>query len=71
MDIKTKFKIGDTIYTIEKCKIREMVVKTISIYVDEYNEVDIRYSEQGYQDRISENEAFPSKEALMYHIQNS
>lgn len=71
MKLETKFKIGDTIYTVEKCKIREIVVSHITVFVKS-EKVDVMYREEDYSaTSISEEMAFPSREALIDHIQNS
>lgn len=72
MDIKTKFKIGDTIYTIDNCAIKELVVNRICIFVYE-EKTRIRYEcdKNSQSFTVGEENAFPSREALLYNIQNS
>lgn len=72
MDIKTKFNVGDKIYTVDNCAIKELVVNRICIFV--YKEKPtIRYEcdKDFHSFSIEEENAFPSREALLYNLQNS
>ena len=72
MDIKTKFNVGDKIYTVVNCAIKELIVNRICIFV--YKEkTSIRYEcdKNSQSFSIGEENAFPSREALLYNLQNS
>lgn len=75
MEIKTKFNIGDKIYTVENCAIKEVEVERISIFIGKDNEPCIQYSSGdillGGGTKVDERCAFPSREALLYNLQNS
>ena len=71
MEIKTKFNVGDKIYTVDNCAIKELVVNRICIFV--YKETNISYEcDNDLRNfSVTEGNAFPSREALLYNIQNS
>lgn len=68
MEVKTKFNVGDTIYTVEDCAIKEHVVQCIAIFVYK-DKVNISY--QCGKTTVKEENAFPSREALLSNLQNS
>lgn len=75
MEIKTKFNVGDKIYTVDNCAIKELVVNRICIFVYK-DRTNIRYEcdkdSQSYSiSDVTEENAFPSREALLYNLQNS
>lgn len=63
MEIKTKFNIGDKVWTIRNCKATEIEVAAMVIDV---NGVWIR-SKEVYS-VFHEDNCFPAKEALINHI---
>lgn len=63
MEIKTKFGIGDKVWTIYNCKVAEIEVAAMTIDV---NGVWIR-SKEDYS-AFHEDNCFPTKEALINHI---
>ena len=71
MEIKTKFNVGDKIYTVDNCAIKELVVNRICIFV--YNDrTNISYECDDFRNfSVTEENAFPSREALLYNLQNS
>ncbi len=71
MVLETKFNVGDTIYTVEDCAIKERVVSKICIFV--YNDrTNISYECDGlFMKPVTEQNAFPNREALLYNLQNS
>ena len=72
MDIKTKFNVGDKIYTVVNCAIKELIVNRICIFVYK-DRTNISYECDGdfRNFSVTEENAFPSREALLYNLQNS
>ena len=65
MEIKTKFNIGDTLFTIENMRITSFRIDAASVLVTK-NDVIVNY----FSDVTShkETECFPTKEALIDYI---
>ena len=71
MEVKTKFNVGDTIYTVEDCAIKKLVVSKICIFVYD-NRTNISYEcDDFFCKSVTEQNAFPNREALLYNLQNS
>lgn len=72
MDIKTKFNVGDKIYTVDNCAIKELVVNRICIFVyKDRTNISYECDDDFRNFSVIEENAFPSREALLYNIQNS
>ncbi|MBA7489039.1 MAG: hypothetical protein HG422_08465 [Prevotella sp.] len=65
MEIKTKFNIGDTLFTIENMRITSFEIDTVGVFMTKKN-VTVNY----YSGVIphKETECFPTKEALIDYI---
>lgn len=65
MEIKTKFNIGDTLFTIENMRITSFEIDAVSVFMTKKS-VAVNY----YSGMIShkETECFPTKEALIDYI---
>lgn len=68
MEIKTKYNVGDTLYTIEHFKIIKFEVARICIFTYE-NGVNIFYSSKNYID-YNENECFQTEDELINQLKN-
>lgn len=72
MEIKTKFNVGDKIYTVDNCAIKELVVNRICIFVyKDRTNISYECDDDLRNFSVTEENAFPSREALLYNIQNS
>lgn len=72
MEVKTKFNVGDTIYTVEDCAIKELVVSKICIFVyDNRTNISYECDDLLFSKSVTEQNAFPNREALLYNLQNS
>lgn len=63
MEIKTKFNAGDTIYIIysnneDMWCIKEVIILKIKIYINEKNEIEIRYDTQATRENTWINGAY-------------
>lgn len=65
MEIKTKFGIGDKVWTIKGCKAVELEINYIVVSRDE-----VRYGDGQYNTNL-ETECFASKEELIRHISDN
>lgn len=71
MNIETKFKVGDTVYTIdpETLKVKAIVIGTISTMTTDKGTTVLFYpKDNGYLDNVNEDKCFASREALLDHI---
>lgn len=72
MEIKTKFGVGDKVFTITPdLKIREFIVESVLIYVAEDMGVCIKYKGDGeapYMHAHEEDKCFSSREELLAYI---
>lgn len=69
MVLETKFNVGDTIYTVEDCAIKELTVSCIAVFIYK-GKTNITYQCNGTTS-VNEENAFQSREALLYNLQNS
>ena len=69
MEVKTKFNVGATIYTVEDCAIKELTVSCIAVFIYK-DKTNITYQCNGLTS-VNEENAFQSREALLYNLQNS
>ena len=69
MVLETKFNVGDKIYTVEDCAIKELTVSCIAVFIYK-DKTNITYHCDG-NTSVNEENAFPSREALLYKLQNS
>lgn len=69
MVLETKFNVGDKIYTVEDCAIKELTVSCIAVFIYK-DKTNITYHCDGTT-CVNEENAFPSREALLYKLQNS
>lgn len=67
MEILPKYKIGDELWTIEKCKAKPFVVTTIITSTTESG-TTISYASGGAYNAVVENECFASKEGLISQL---
>lgn len=69
MNIKTKFNVGDHIFTINDCEVKEIVVDKIVVFVDNDGE-HIHYHEGGLLTgtQVDERNAYASREELIRKI---
>lgn len=67
MEILTKYKIGDTLWTIKNCKAISGAVKSVNIFAYA-DRTSITYSIEGTSDMISEELAFLTKEELIEQL---
>jgi hypothetical protein len=65
MEIKTKFNIGDTLFTIENMRITSFEVEAVSVLMMKENAIVSYYS--GVVSHL-ETECFPTKETLIDYI---
>ncbi len=69
MEIKTKFNVGDVLFTINDMHIVSFTVKSVSVFCDKDGK-SISYFEEGkLLDSHKEAECFTSKEELLAYIQ--
>lgn len=68
MEIKTKYNVGDTLYTIEHFKIIKFEVARIYVFTYE-NGVNIFYSSKNYIDH-NEKECFKTEDELINKLKN-
>lgn len=66
MEIKTKYNVGDTLYTIEHFKIIKFEVARIYAFAYESG-VNIQYSSKGYID-YKEDECFRTEDELIKQL---
>lgn len=71
MNIKTKFNIGDTVYTVIDCAIVDYEVGKIFIFVYEGKEPSISYQSKDCSLDINESFLFSSKEELIHHLMDA
>lgn len=67
MEILPKYKIGDELWTIDKCKAKSFFVTTIITATTEAG-TTISYTNGSAYNAVSENECFPSKEDLIAQL---
>ena len=67
MEILPKYKIGDELWTIDRCKARSFVVTTI-ITTTTSAGTNISYTNGNVYDSVAENECFASKEDLIAQL---
>lgn len=69
MNIQTKFNVGDHIFTIKDCEVKEIVVDKVVIFADK-DEVQISYQEGRLLSGINvdERNAYASREELIRKI---
>ena len=68
MEIKTKFNVGDVLFTIKDMHIQSFTVKMVSVFCD--NEKRVSYVEEGNLFAShKEKDCFSSKEELLAYIQ--
>ncbi len=67
MEILPKYKIGDELWTIEKCKAKSFVVTTIITTTTDAG-TTISYTNGSAYSAVSENECFPTKEELIAQL---
>ena len=68
MEIKTKYKIGDTLYTIENFNIIKFEVSRIYVFVYE-NGINISYSKKSSAD-YKESECFRTEDELIKQLKS-
>lgn len=71
MNIKTKFNIGDTVYTVIDCEIVGYEVGKIFVFVYEDKEPSISYQATDHSLDINESFLFASKEELIHHLMDN
>ena len=69
MNIKTKFNVGDHIFTIKDCEVKEIEVNKVVIFADN-DGVQIHYHEGGLLTgtHVDERNAYSSREELVRKI---
>ena len=67
MTIKTKFKIGDSVFFMHSNKVREGTIKKISINIESHTEIryKLRVKETFTDKSLLENNIFLTKEELL------
>lgn len=71
MNIKTKFNIGDTVYTVIDCAIVSYEVGRIYVFVYEGKEPSISYQSNDCSHDVKESVLFSSKEELIHHLMDA
>lgn len=62
MEIKTKFNIGDTVWTIRNCNLESFDVSYIGF------DGNTTYYGRNVYDMLPESQCFPTKEAVIHHL---
>lgn len=70
MDIKSKYNVGDIIFTIDGFKIVRFEVKSVSVLADE-NGVSVYYNRNGSYHSYPEKECFDSENSLINFIKRA
>jgi hypothetical protein len=67
MTIETKYNIGDEVWFMALCKRKKGVIKTMTIWVFDDGDIEIKYSveKSGFFYHRYENHLFPTKEELL------
>ena len=73
MDIKTRFNVGDKVFTLDKetFKMREFTVGSVSIWVDDDTRVSYYPKKDevvDFNERYDENVCFASENELLGHV---
>ncbi|MDD6541766.1 MAG: hypothetical protein PUF32_05635 [Prevotella sp.] len=70
MNIETKFKVGDNVYTVdpETLKIKHFVIGSISSITSENGTIVLVYPKTENYTSVNEKKCFPTREALIDHI---
>ena len=69
MEIKTKFNVGDVLFTINDMHIVSFTVKSVSVFCDKDRKSISYFEECKLLDSHKETECFTSKEELLAYIQ--
>ncbi len=70
MEIKSKYNVGDIIFTIDGFKIVRFEVKSVSVLADE-NGVSVYYNRNGSYHSYPEKECFDSENSLINFIKRA
>lgn len=70
MNIETKFKVGDNVFTIdpETLKIKQFEIGSVSSITSENDTIVLVYPKTGSYISVNEKKCFPTREALLDHI---
>lgn len=70
MNIETKFKVGDNVFTIdpETLKIKQFEIGSVSSITSENGTIVLVYPKTGSYISVNEKKCFPTREALLDHI---
>lgn len=67
MEILPKYRVGDVLWTIEKCKARSFTVEAIITTTTDAG-TDIRYTDDTVYHAVTESECFTSKDELIAQL---
>ena len=69
METKSKFEIGQTLFTIEKMKIKSFIVERITVFSDK-NGTNVYYKKESDFSSYKEEDCFLTEDELFKHLRS-